>query len=342
MAKLGWGSPPLVTVSLGLVIEIPGNIALLGVLTVAIPADDVAVIQLKVLFIGAIEFDKQRLYFFATLFDSRVVFLTIDGEMGLLVQWGDDANFVASVGGFHPRFSPPPLPFPSPKRIQLSLLSSSAARVNVDGYFAVTSNTVQFGAKLDLFFGLDELNVSGDLAFDALFQFSPFALIADLSGSLSVTVFGVGLFSVGVNGSLEGPTPWHFKGHGSISLLFWDLDVDVEKTWGDSRDTTLPPVAVLPLLQGELAKPQAWRAVLPDTSRLLVTVRSHAGRRGRADPAPGRGTARLPAARPAAADARQGGQPATQRRQPADTVHSGRWAGPPGRRVRALRPGPVP
>ena len=32
-------------------------------------------------FIGAIEFDKQRLYFFAGLFESRIVFLTL----GLLV-----------------------------------------------------------------------------------------------------------------------------------------------------------------------------------------------------------------------------------------------------------------
>ena len=58
---------------------------------------------LQVQFIGAIEFDKQRLWFFASLFDSRIVFLTIDGEMGLLVAWGGDANFVVSVGGFHPR-----------------------------------------------------------------------------------------------------------------------------------------------------------------------------------------------------------------------------------------------
>ena len=34
--------------------------------------------------------------------------------MGLLIAWGDDANFVLSVGGFHPTFTPPPLPFPSP------------------------------------------------------------------------------------------------------------------------------------------------------------------------------------------------------------------------------------
>ena len=44
--------------------------------------------------------------------------------MGLLVAFGDDANFVLSVGGFHPRFSPPPLPFPGPRRISFSILST--------------------------------------------------------------------------------------------------------------------------------------------------------------------------------------------------------------------------
>ena len=96
--------------------------------------------------------------------------------MGLLVAFGDDANFVVSVGGFHPRFSPPPLPFPSPRRIAISLLNTPVARMRVEGYFAVTSNTVQFGARVEVFFGLDVLNVKGHLAFDALFQFSPVLL----------------------------------------------------------------------------------------------------------------------------------------------------------------------
>jgi hypothetical protein len=61
---------------------------------------------------GALEFDKKRLYFFASLYDSRILFITIQGEMGLLVAYGADANFVLSVGGFHPQFNPPPLPFP--------------------------------------------------------------------------------------------------------------------------------------------------------------------------------------------------------------------------------------
>ena len=47
--------------------------------------------------------------------------------MGLLVAFGDDANFVVSVGGFHPRFTPPPLPFPSPERIAVSMLNTPGA-----------------------------------------------------------------------------------------------------------------------------------------------------------------------------------------------------------------------
>ncbi|CAH1656428.1 MULTISPECIES: DUF6603 domain-containing protein [unclassified Chelatococcus] len=273
MAKLGWGTPTLVSVSLGIIIEIPGNIAIIGVLKVAIPAEDAPLIILQVNFAGAIEFDKQRIYFFASLFESRVVFLTIDGEMGLLVAFGDDANFVVSVGGFHPRFAPPPLPFPSPRRISVSLLSTPLSRVRIEGYFAVTANTVQFGARVEVYFGFSALNVKGHLAFDALFQFSPFRFIIEISASLSANVFGAGLFSVRVRGELQGPAKWRIRGQGSISLLFWDVDVDINESWGESADTLLPPIAVLPLLAGEYAKMENWRAILPAGNGLFVTLR---------------------------------------------------------------------
>src|SRR6185295_10365113 len=113
MAKIAWGTPALVTVSLGIIIEIPGNIAIIGVLRLALPTPAEAVIILQVAFAGAIEFDKKRLFFFASLFESRILFITLDGGMGLLLGWGDDAAFVFTIGGFHPRFTPPPLPFPS-------------------------------------------------------------------------------------------------------------------------------------------------------------------------------------------------------------------------------------
>ncbi|HDH08521.1 MAG TPA: hypothetical protein ENG96_03455, partial [Gammaproteobacteria bacterium] len=66
MVKIGWGTPNLVTVSLGVIIEIPGDIAILGVLKVALPDEDSAIIVIQVNFMGAIEFDKKRLWFFAS------------------------------------------------------------------------------------------------------------------------------------------------------------------------------------------------------------------------------------------------------------------------------------
>jgi hypothetical protein len=273
MVKLGWGTPTLVSLSLGIIMEIPGNIAIVGVLQVALPTADAPLIRLQVNFIGAIEFDRKRIWFFAALYDSRIVFLTIDGEMGLLLAFGDDANFVISVGGFHPQFSPPPLPFPSPRRVAVSLRSTPISRINIEAYFAVTSNTVQFGARVELMYGLDILNIRGNLAFDALFQLSPFFFIIELSASLSVNVFGAGVFCVSIGGSLKGPAAWSIDGHGLISLLFWDVDVDFATTWGEERREELPPIRVLDLLGAEIKKAENWRAFLPAGTSLRVSLR---------------------------------------------------------------------
>jgi hypothetical protein len=274
MVKLGWGTPVLVSVSLGLIIEIPGNIAIVGVLKVALPAEDEAVLLLQVNFAGAIEFDKQRLYFFASLFHSRVLTITIEGEMGLLVAYGDQPDFVISVGGFHPSFKPPPLPFPVPNRISINLLNTSVARIGVQGYFAVTSNTVQFGAKAELYFGFSALSVQGHIGLDALFQFSPFRFVVAISAGVSVKVFGVGVFSVSLDVTLSGPTPWQITGSASISLLFFSISVDVNETWGEDRAILSPPVNVLPLLVAELSKPDSWRTVSPIGGSPLVSLRA--------------------------------------------------------------------
>jgi hypothetical protein len=283
MAKLGWGTPTLISLALGIIIEIPGNVAIIGVLKIALPTDEAAVLKLQVNFAGAIEFDKKRVYFFAALFDSRILFMTIEGEFAVVAQFGDDATFVLSAGGFHPRFTPPPLPVPTPRRIAISILNEDMARIRVEAYFAITSNTVQFGARAELFFGFSSLSVEGDIGFDALFQFSPFHFVIEVSASFSVKAFGVGVFSVRVQMSLEGPTPWRARGTGSISLLFFDIDVDFDVTWGEESDTQLEPVDVLPLLAAELGKAQSWKALPPAPSNLLVSLRRLDPARARAD-----------------------------------------------------------
>ena len=275
MAKLGWGEPTLISLSLGVIIEIPpGDIAILGVLKLSLPADDIAVVLIQVNFAGALEFDKSRVYFFASLYDSRVLFITIEGEMGLLMAWGDDANFVVSVGGFHPQFTPPPLPFPSPQRIEVDILNESFARIRCEGYFAVTSNTAQFGSQSDFFFGFSACSVEGHSGFDALLQFSPFHFTVDVSTSFSVKVFGVGVYGIGIDLTVEGPTPWHVHGTASLSFFFFSIDIGIDVTWGDSRDTMLPPVQLMPLLSSEFSKQSNWQAVLPPAGHLLVVLRT--------------------------------------------------------------------
>lgn len=275
MAKLGWGEPTLVRLSLGVVIQIPpGDVAILGVLKLALPQEDRALLVLQVNFAGALEFSKQRLYFFAALFDSHILFIPIEGELGVLFAYGNDANFVLSVGGFHPKFSPPPIPFPTPKRVQLDLINESYARIHCEGYFAVTTNTVQFGARAEYFFGFSALSVDGHSSFDALIQISPFHFTVSVSTAFSVKVFGLGVYGVDVDLTIEGPTPWHAHGKGKISFFFFSISIPIDFTWGDERETALPPVAVMPIVGGELGKRSNWRAVLPSGSNVLVSLRT--------------------------------------------------------------------
>jgi hypothetical protein len=141
------------------------------------------------------------------------------------------------------------------------------------GYFAVTSNTVQLGARAELFFGFSAFKIEGHLAFDALFQFDPFFFIIEISCGVSLKVFGIGLFSISLQFSLEGPTPWRAKGYGKLKILFFTIKANFDFTWGEKQDTSLPPIKVLPLLAGELEKLSNWKAQLPASNSLLVSLR---------------------------------------------------------------------
>lgn len=223
----------------------------------------------QVTFIGAMEFDKRRIWFFASLFESRVLFITLDGEMGLLMDFSDNPNFVLSVGGFHPHYRAPALPFPSPRRIALNIINESFARVRVEGYFAVTSNSVQFGSRTEMFLGFDALSVEGYLSFDALLQFSPFYFIVEIAVGFSVKVFGPGLFGVHLRGSLEGPAPWRVRGSASISLLFFIIFLVSEHLNERKRRQTPPEVDQFSLETQTVVSPEAV-GVRPNNTLCLV------------------------------------------------------------------------
>jgi len=226
-----------------------------------------------VAFIGVVDPAKGHLFFFAALFESKLLTMTLEGEAGLLLAWGDEPNFVITVGGFHPRFDPPPLPFPTPARLALTILNESFGKIRAEAYFAITSNTAQFGARLELFFGNNEFKLDGHLQFDALLRFSPFYLIAEMSGNLNLKVFGFDACTIHIEISLEGPTPWTAHVEGSIKAGPLEYKVNFTESWGSRKDTSLPPIAVKPLLENELKKLENWTTELPPSNKLLVSLR---------------------------------------------------------------------
>ncbi|MFN8308818.1 MAG: DUF6603 domain-containing protein [Chitinophagales bacterium] len=274
MAKIGWGTPTLITLEMGLLIEVPDpvRIAILGVVKTILPEEHVDLVRIQVNFLGVIDFEKQELSFDASLFNSRLLTFTLAGDMVVRLNWGSNPNFLLAIGGFHPAFVPPPMSLPTLRRITLNLIDGDNPRLSIEAYMAVTSNTVQFGSKAELLAEAGSFNVHGILGFDVLIQFNPFYFNAHIYASVDVRTGSTVLFCISLDLMLEGPTPWHARGKASFKILFVKFSVGFNITWGEERTDTLPPVDVLPLLKEALGKMGNWNAVLPENSSQLVTI----------------------------------------------------------------------
>jgi hypothetical protein len=276
MAKIQWMNPALITGKVGLIIEFdkPFRLAILGVIRAALPTEDEAILDIKVAFLGTIDFEKGLLAFDAVIYDSYIGYndfkFTLEGSIALRVSWGAQKDFVISVGGFHPQFSPPTyLSLPKMKRLTLSLLKDNP-RLSLSTYFAVTTNTIQFGARLDFYLGKSGFEIVGVFSFDVLLQFSPFRFLADAQVIFAVKADGAEILSINVALSLSGPTPWIAKGEGSFKILFFKVSFQFEKRFGEDRVQTLPEIAVLPKLHDELARDANWQGLLgADTAQVV-------------------------------------------------------------------------
>ncbi len=279
MAKIGWGTPTLLTIDLGLLLEVPDPVRLLilGVLRGTLPDERKQLLRLQVNFLGEIDFEREQLAFDASLFDSRLLVYALSGDMAVRLSWGADPNFLLTVGGFHPAYEPPAMNLPVLRRLTVQLLEGNNPRLRLETYFAVTSNTVQFGARVELYAAAGSFNVYGFLSFDVLFQFNPFHFLADVSAMLDLRVGSSSIAGIKLELDLEGPTPWKVKGTATLRLC-WFLKVKVRfsKSFGESRDTSLSDLEVLPLLLEALSAPGNWEGELPARGHRLTSLKDTA------------------------------------------------------------------
>lgn len=274
MVKGAWGTPTIITASLGVVLELPNPLRLLilGRLKTVLPDEEVELVKLQLNVLGVINITEQKASLDAALYDSKVVEFPITGEMAMRSQWGDTSKFLVSVGGFNPRFEPPPK-FPELKRLGIDISAGDNPRLRASAYFAVTSNTVQVGAKIDLHASAGGFGVDGHLGFDALIKFDPFKFYLDIAASLTFsTPFGDA--GISLEGTLSGPSPWHIWGKVTLSIGPLSPSVSVDVSIGqDKSGSKLPPAEVLPKVEQALGDDRNWSAQLPEGGDSLVSLR---------------------------------------------------------------------
>jgi hypothetical protein len=274
MAKIGWGTPTLITVELGIIIELPApvRLVLLGQISALIPTPDAPVVELHIDILGILDFEGQKISVDAVIHDSRVAAFSISGDMAFRLSWGSQPNFAMSVGGLNPRFQPPP-GFPELRRITLSLGFEDNPRISVEAYFAVTSNTLQFGAKAELYAEAGGFNVLGWMAFDALLQVIPLYFAIDFDVGVALRRGSSTLAGVRLTGSLTGPSPYHVKGEASLSLLFFDVSVPFDRTFGVELLIERPLIDAWNLLEDAIKNVESWTAALPAHALEATTSR---------------------------------------------------------------------
>jgi len=193
--------------------------------------------------------------------------------MALRIGWKTPV-FILSVGGFHPAFHEVPPDLTNMARLGISLLGGDNPRISIMTYFAITSNSVQSGAKVELYAEACGFNVYGFLGYDLLVQFNPFHIIADIYAGLALRSGTDVIMGIDVHCELSGPTPWNANGDASLTILFFTISVGFNVTWGDTGPSQ--PVEtedVLKLVVDAIKDDRNWKADFPANTNQSVTLK---------------------------------------------------------------------
>ena len=282
LGRFEWGVPTVATIELALVVELPSPVRLLvlGQITVLLPHRDHVLVRLRMDVLGVLDEDRGELAIDAVLRDSFVLSHAVTGEMALRSRWKGDSAFLLAVGGFHPAYQPPS-GFPALGRIAMTVSRGDSTRMRLEAYVAVTSNTAQTGARIDVLVKAAGFRVEGLLGFDALFQFSPFMFVVEIAGGVTLKWHGHTLMGVELDLALSGPSPWHARGRATFKVWRFSKSISFDRVCGaDEPPPALAPADVLPALVQALSDRRSWGGELPARLRSVLVLREDGGSPG--------------------------------------------------------------
>lgn len=279
IAELGWGSQAgFVKAKVGIILALPDpKIVILGAVQIGVPSadapPDLRIVDLRIEI--AAEFTPDYVFIGGSLANSKLAGLTVSGDLGMLIRWNGGAAFALSVGGFFPKFTPPP-ELADMRRLALELSPPvDFLKVRAEAYFAITANSVQFGGRVTITAKLGPVSGKAWVGLDALFQWSPrFYFIFLVDAGIEIRAFGEAVAGVSFRGELSGMKPWHLEGHASITILLWDVDVDIRPIeWGERDLSTAPALSPLDVVTEALMAKTAWTPQLPAGTDTLARFR---------------------------------------------------------------------
>jgi hypothetical protein len=279
MVQIGYGSPTIITADIGIFLEIEGErptrALLLGKLKMLLPKPEEAIVKINLDIIGVLELEKKELSFQASLYDSAILKFAIFGDAAFFLSWGAKPEFAMSLGGFHPRFtSPQPsIVFADLKRLGINLSKGSNFQLSCGAYLALTPNSLQFGARAELYASAGKAELSGHLCFDTLIYFSPFRFEVDIGAGVTIRYRGASLADVRISLTLCGPSAWSARGTAHIKILFLEFNVDFNITWGRDEAPALDPVNPWPHFKEALLRAESWGGLLPESTHMVASLR---------------------------------------------------------------------
>jgi hypothetical protein len=259
MVEIGW-LPPLVSAQLGIIVQLPDplQIVIVGQAECILPTKDAPLLELRTDVFGVIDLTAGTIAIDADLRDSRLVLLALTGSIAVRAAFLDDPSLLMAAGGFHPAFTAPPS-FPSLERLGVALNVPDALDVRLEAYVAITSNTLQFGARFSFFGKAGPITAEGGAGFDALITFTPFGLTVGVDFGATIKVAGFDALGALLSLQVSGPAPWRFVGTATFTLAGLEKDFHLDESIGRPAPAApVPAVNVATLVCDALAQPDNW------------------------------------------------------------------------------------
>ncbi|MBQ7073297.1 MAG: hypothetical protein IJM89_08055 [Bacteroidales bacterium] len=271
MVQISWAE--ILNFSCGVFIQVPDLvIAIVGGVHLNIADEVEGLISMNANFMCVFDVHK-GISLDASLYDTKLVGIDFHGDIAMRIYWaGDTKGFLLSAGGFHPSYTPEAgFNVPKMKRIGFSFDIGPVAISN-ESYFAVTSNTVQFGSDSRLSLGWDEFGISGYMYYNVLFQFNPFQFMFDAGIGAAVKMGSLTLLSIDLYLEVSGPAPWHIAGNAKFTIIF-TFHVEFSHTWGKKQQISDKKyIDLIPILQDAYDNQDNWNIIRCDVVDGLVAT----------------------------------------------------------------------